>query len=219
MRITNVRDPIPHSFVDGILKSPLSILDWYNLRPQGVHTKNIELLSFAVNSTHVNSTVETKHCANCGGCDTVLSSTSLSNDSWFANAFGQESLADRVINFVGASMCEILPLQPYGGSSRQLSETFCLMKRGGSSHKVLPVAIDFSKKFLIVLELLVFFLEFTECLRESLGDKLSPKIAETALCLETFHCSFVLGQIGHCPQRCCSVSSFLSLSQCSCCQF
>mmetsp|Transcript_7366 Transcript_7366/g.18026 ORF Transcript_7366/g.18026 Transcript_7366/m.18026 type:complete len:482 (+) Transcript_7366:427-1872(+) len=179
--VANISDPVRHGFVDGILECALTILNRDNLGTEGVHTENIKLLTFAIDSTHINSTVQSKHSTYGCGCNTVLSGTGFGNDTGLANSLGQKSLSNSIVDLVGTSVGQIFSLQPNVGSSCQLGQTFCLVKRGRSTDEFATEAIQFCQKLGIVLDFVVFFFNFLECNRESFGNVLSSEFTESGL--------------------------------------
>mmetsp|Transcript_26558 Transcript_26558/g.58214 ORF Transcript_26558/g.58214 Transcript_26558/m.58214 type:complete len:203 (-) Transcript_26558:64-672(-) len=86
--IPHVRYPISHGLIDGILQGALSILDGNNLGTESVHTEYVELLTFAVDGTHVYGAVKTQHGTDSSSSNTVLPGASFGNDARLANALG-----------------------------------------------------------------------------------------------------------------------------------
>mmetsp|Transcript_126736 Transcript_126736/g.354854 ORF Transcript_126736/g.354854 Transcript_126736/m.354854 type:complete len:222 (-) Transcript_126736:1269-1934(-) len=152
VRISNVRDPVTHGFVDSILECPLTILHRDDLCAKSIHAENIQLLSFAVNSSHVNDALQSKHGTNSSGSHTVLSSSCLSNDTRFSEAFGEKGLANSVINLVSTSVGQILALQPDSSTTGQFSEAAGLVKRGRSADEVPSVSVQFCHKIGVVFD-------------------------------------------------------------------
>mmetsp|Transcript_6711 Transcript_6711/g.13843 ORF Transcript_6711/g.13843 Transcript_6711/m.13843 type:complete len:323 (-) Transcript_6711:1034-2002(-) len=182
--VANISDPVRHGFVDGILECALTILNGDNLGTEGIHTENIKLLTFAIDGTHVNGAVQSKHSTHSCGCNTVLSGTGFGNDTGLANSFGQKSLSNRIVDLVGTSVGQIFTLQPNGGSSCQLGQTFCLVERGWSTDEFATEAIQFCQKLGIVLDFVVFFFNFLKCNRESFGNVLSSEFTESGLVVD-----------------------------------
>mmetsp|Transcript_42448 Transcript_42448/g.102243 ORF Transcript_42448/g.102243 Transcript_42448/m.102243 type:complete len:260 (-) Transcript_42448:1324-2103(-) len=87
--VAYVRDPVTHRLIDCILQSSLSGLDRNDLRTKGIHPEHIELLTFAVNSSHVNDALKSQHSTYGSSRNTVLSSSCLCNDTRLANTFRQ----------------------------------------------------------------------------------------------------------------------------------
>mmetsp|Transcript_14152 Transcript_14152/g.24610 ORF Transcript_14152/g.24610 Transcript_14152/m.24610 type:complete len:203 (-) Transcript_14152:1222-1830(-) len=116
--VTNVGDPITHRFVDGVLESFLTSFHRNNLGTKCVHSEDIQLLSFAVNSSHVDNTFQSQHGTDSRGCDTVLPSTCFGNDARLAKTLGQKSLSNSVVDFVSTSVRQIFSFEPNISPSR-----------------------------------------------------------------------------------------------------
>ncbi|KAI6756470.1 hypothetical protein HG530_012206 [Fusarium avenaceum] len=85
-----VNDPGTKGFVDSISESLATSLDSNNLGTQQAHTENVEGLS----------------------SDTVLSSTSFSNNTLLSESSSEEKLAQCVVDLVAAGMVQVLTLEP-----------------------------------------------------------------------------------------------------------
>ena len=136
-----------------------------------------------------------KHGADGSGGDTVLPGTGLGNDTGFADAFGEECLADGVVDFVSTSMCQILTLEPDGGTASELGQTLGLVQRSRTADKVLSVLSNFGKEVGIVLDLFVCLLNLAEGFRKSFGDELSAKGTESLILVPCLDLLIVAG--GH----------------------
>mmetsp|Transcript_23587 Transcript_23587/g.35848 ORF Transcript_23587/g.35848 Transcript_23587/m.35848 type:complete len:754 (+) Transcript_23587:16-2277(+) len=181
VRVPHVRHPIPHGLVDSVLQRRLAVLHGHHLRPQGVHSEHIELLTFAVHGAHVNRAVQAELGAD-GGCrHAVLSSSSLSDDTRLADFLRQKRLSDGVVDLVRSRVRQILPLQPDGCPTAVFGQSISLVKGCGTSHEVLTVLLQLGEKVFIVLDLIVLLLNLAEGLRKRLGDELSAEPAEAGL--------------------------------------
>mmetsp|Transcript_11316 Transcript_11316/g.26221 ORF Transcript_11316/g.26221 Transcript_11316/m.26221 type:complete len:268 (+) Transcript_11316:677-1480(+) len=181
MCIAYVGHPISHGFVDCILQGPLSILHGNHLGSQRVHAEYIEFLSFTIDSTHVHCAVQPQHGANSGGGDSVLSCPRFCNDAWFAHAFRQQGLSDRIVDLVSTGVSQILTLQPDSGTTRVLCQTLCFVQWSRASHKVLSVSIQFRPKRGIILERVVGVLEFRKGNRKRFRNELSSELSKARL--------------------------------------
>mmetsp|Transcript_21890 Transcript_21890/g.52082 ORF Transcript_21890/g.52082 Transcript_21890/m.52082 type:complete len:224 (-) Transcript_21890:1277-1948(-) len=162
VRVTHVRDPVGHGFVDGILQRALTFFDGHDLGAERVHSEDVQLLPFAIHGTHVNGAIQSQHGAHRGRCDTVLTGTRLRDDARLAELLRQQGLSDRVVDLVGARVGQILPLQPDGGSSGQFGQTLRLVERRGSAHEFSAESVDFGDELGIVFDLIVRFFDFLE---------------------------------------------------------
>mmetsp|Transcript_16550 Transcript_16550/g.30032 ORF Transcript_16550/g.30032 Transcript_16550/m.30032 type:complete len:523 (+) Transcript_16550:478-2046(+) len=179
--ITHIRHPITHSLVNRILQRRLTIMHRDNLRSQRVHTENIQLLTFAIHSTHVHSAVQAKLGTNGRRRNTMLPRTSLGNDTRLTNPLRQESLTNGIVNLVRPSMRQILPLEPDLRTTTHFRQTIRQMKGSGSPHKVLTVHGQLGQEIRIILDQIVLLLDLAERLRKRLGNELPPELAKPRL--------------------------------------
>mmetsp|Transcript_18026 Transcript_18026/g.27360 ORF Transcript_18026/g.27360 Transcript_18026/m.27360 type:complete len:312 (+) Transcript_18026:240-1175(+) len=209
--VTDIGNPISHGLINSILEGTLTIFHRDYLSSESIHTEYVKLLTFAIHGSHVNSTVKTKLGTNGGSSHTVLSSTCLGNDTWLSNTLGKECLSNGIINLMSTGMSQILTLKPNLGTSAIIRQTLSKVKRSGSSNKVLTVDSKFRKEFRIILDLIVLLLNFTECLRQSLGDELSSELTKVSL-LETFLADLILGDFSKCSGLILGICSLLQSS-------
>ena len=111
-----IRYPVTHCFIHSVFECPRTRVYWYHLStcqyllqqvgvcayfgPEHVNAEDVECLTTNILGTHVNDTLHAEPGAN-GSCRyTVLSCTSLSDDTLLANAAGQEDLPDCIVDLV-----------------------------------------------------------------------------------------------------------------------
>mmetsp|Transcript_32153 Transcript_32153/g.68034 ORF Transcript_32153/g.68034 Transcript_32153/m.68034 type:complete len:497 (+) Transcript_32153:302-1792(+) len=193
--IPYVCDPITHCLIDGILQCCLTLLHWAHLGSQRVHTEHIELLTLAVHSTHVYSAVQSQLGTNRCSRHTMLPRSCLGNDARLTNLLRQDGLSDGIVNFMCASMRQILPLQPNGSSTTHFRQSIRLMKGSGSTNKITTVLIKLGQEVRIVFDLDIFLLNLTKCLGKSFWNELPTELTESSLDTElgNFIRHFVLG--------------------------
>merc|ERR1719491_893906 len=118
--------------------------------------------------------------ANGSSRNPMLSCPSFGNNPRLTNSLRQQRLSNRIINLMRTGMCQILPLQPNLRPSRVFRQPFRKMQRGWPSYKVLPILREFSEIFRIIFDEIVLFFNFTECVGESLGYKLSSEFTKVS---------------------------------------
>mmetsp|Transcript_8216 Transcript_8216/g.19649 ORF Transcript_8216/g.19649 Transcript_8216/m.19649 type:complete len:304 (-) Transcript_8216:430-1341(-) len=84
----------------------------------------------------------------------MLSSASLSNDSLLAELYGQQGLADGIVDLVGASVSQLLALEPDLCTAAEVAESLCMVQRGGAADEVLAEPRQLSLELRIHLPLL-----------------------------------------------------------------
>lgn len=94
VRVAHVGNPVAHSFVDSIFQGLAATGDGNNGGAQQLHLEHVERLSFNIFGTHVDHTLETELGANCSCGDTVLTSTSLGNNTRLVQSLSEQCLTD-----------------------------------------------------------------------------------------------------------------------------
>lgn len=105
-------DPVSHSLVDSVLQGLGTGGNGDNSTTKHLDPEDVQLLPPHILSTHENVTLHAKLGADGGGGDTVLTGTSLGDNSSLAQSLGEENLANGIVNLVRTSMVEIFPLEP-----------------------------------------------------------------------------------------------------------
>ena len=75
------------------------------------HAEDIERLALDIHLAHVDDAFQAKHRADrCRG-DAMLSRARFGNDALFAHAFCQQTLPQRIIDFVRACVCKVFTFE------------------------------------------------------------------------------------------------------------
>ena len=128
------------------LEGPAARLDWDHLGAQRAHPEDVELLALRVDLTHVHNALEPHHGAHSGGGNSMLPRTSLGDDARFAEPLGEDSLANGVVDLVGAGVREVLALEPDACSTAQLGEALREIDRGGTADELVTEVVDLGLK-------------------------------------------------------------------------
>mmetsp|Transcript_6582 Transcript_6582/g.15700 ORF Transcript_6582/g.15700 Transcript_6582/m.15700 type:complete len:599 (-) Transcript_6582:87-1883(-) len=171
----DVGHPVAHGLIDGILQGLRPALHRHHLGPQHLHPEHVQLLPLHVHRAHVHDALHPQQRAGRGRGDPVLAGPGLSNDAALPNLLGQESLSHRVVDLMGASVGQLLTLEPDLGPSDLLREPLRVVQRGGPSDELLPQARHLSIELRVNLALVIHFLQLLVCLHESLRDKPASK--------------------------------------------
>ena len=107
----DVRDPVAHRLVDGVLERGRAGRHRADLGAERAHAQDVGLLAFDVLGAHVHDARQVQQGAGRGGGDAVLAGAGLGDDPGLAEAAGQQRLAQRVVDLVGAGVREVLALQ------------------------------------------------------------------------------------------------------------
>ena len=123
------------------------MFDLVNRGPEKFHSEDVERLSPCIFGAHVDFAVDSEPCAGRGGGDAMLSGPGFGNDSLLAHAFGQEHLADGVVDLVGTGVGKVFPLQPDVRSARNLAEPRGMGEGGWSADEVTEFRIHGGLEF------------------------------------------------------------------------
>jgi hypothetical protein len=110
VRRLDVGDPVADGFVDGVLECTAAGLDGDYLGSEQVHAQDVHVLAFDVLAAHVHVAFEAEQGGGGGGGDAVLAGPGLGDNPRLAHALGEQDLANRVVDFVGAGMGQVLAL-------------------------------------------------------------------------------------------------------------
>ena len=112
MGIFNVGHPITKRLIDGILQSLGARIYPSDLTAEQTHAIDIRLLTAHIFNAHVNDALETQQST--GGCGRhpMLTSACFGNDALLTQALSNQSLANRIVDFVGTGVIEVFALKP-----------------------------------------------------------------------------------------------------------
>ena len=108
----DVRDPVADGRRHRLLERARARLDRLDARAEQAHSLDVRLLPAHVLGSHVHDALEVEQGAGGGRGHAVLAGAGLGDDPRLAHALGQQRLADRVVDLVGAGVVEVLALEP-----------------------------------------------------------------------------------------------------------
>ena len=103
--------PLPEGGGAGVLQGASPLSDRHYLRTQKAHPVDIESLTDGVLLSHKDHALHAEQGGGGGGGHPVLSSAGLGNEAAFAHLFGQQGLAQHVVDLVGAGVVQVLPFE------------------------------------------------------------------------------------------------------------
>ena len=107
----DVRDPVADRGADRLLERPRARFDRHHLGAEQLHPLDVRRLAADVLGAHVDDALEPEQRAGGRGGDAVLARPGLGDDPRLAHPLGQQRLAERVVDLVGAGVGEVLALQ------------------------------------------------------------------------------------------------------------
>mmetsp|Transcript_21583 Transcript_21583/g.35860 ORF Transcript_21583/g.35860 Transcript_21583/m.35860 type:complete len:502 (-) Transcript_21583:691-2196(-) len=142
VRVADVGHPVAHGLVDGVLQRAAARLHGHHLGPQHLHAEHVELLTLAVDGTHIHRAVQVHEGADAGSGHPVLPSPSLCNDAALAKALCEQRLAHGVVDLVGSGVRELLTLEPDVGTAKLIGDTLGQINGRGPADELFAVEVD-----------------------------------------------------------------------------
>ncbi len=115
--------------VNGFLKGTATKLNRNNLRAKHLHASDVRVLFSHVNGAHVNLTIQSHKRGRLSKRNTVLTCTSLSNESLLAHALCQQSLTKAVVDLVSTGVVEVLTLEVHLGAAQFTRQVLCKVEQ------------------------------------------------------------------------------------------
>ena len=107
-----VDDPGAHSFIDGVSEGAATNFDGDDLSTEEFNAEHVEGLAADVFATHEDCAGHAEFGADGRRGDAVLACACFGDDFGFAQAPGEEDLAEGVVDFVGSRVVEIFTFEP-----------------------------------------------------------------------------------------------------------
>lgn len=106
-------DPVADRFVDGVFEGCGALVDEAHLGSEQSHPLQVGGLPIGVDLAHVDHAVEAEERADRRGGDAVLSCTGVGDDPLLAEAAGEQTLCEAVVDLVGTGMGQVLAFDPH----------------------------------------------------------------------------------------------------------
>ncbi len=183
MRVLDVGDPVAQRLVDRVLEDAVAQRDLHDFRAEHAHARHVERLASGIDLTHVDAAFETEHGAYRGGRHTMLAGARFGDHARFAHALDEQRLPQRVVDFVGAGVVEVLTLQENpciesGLLLKAFGETRRLGQRRGTSYILLVEPCQFLVEFRVGLGFRVDAFQFIQRRDQRLRDVTSAELSK-----------------------------------------
>src|SRR6185437_52451 len=188
--ISHVRYPVANCFARGILQRLRPRRHRTHFRAHEPHPEDVQRLSPHVFLAHVDHALETEPGAH--GCCRypVLACTGLGDDPSLAHPPGEQRLSDGVVDFVGARVVEIFPLEVHGGSN-QLGEARRITQRGWTTDVGTEQIVQLGSEAGVRHGAIVLLLQLIERRDQRLGDISAAEHAKPVLSFRYRHARWV----------------------------
>ena len=134
----DVRDPVAHRLVDRVLERRGPAGHAPDLGAQRAHPEHVRGLALDVLLAHEHDARQAEQRARGRGRDAVLAGAGLGDDPRLAEPPGEQRLAERVVDLVGAGVGQVLALEVQAERIRAAGRRAC---RGARPHPASAAAM------------------------------------------------------------------------------
>ena len=181
VRGLDVGDPVAERLVDRVLEGPGAGGDGDHLGAEHRHPGHVERLPADVDLAHVDDALQAEQRARGRGGHPVLARPGLRDDPRLAHPPGQQRLAERVVDLVGAGVVQVLPLEEHPRAAGLRCEPGNLGERARTPGVVLEQLVELRDERGIRLRLLVLGGDLIHGGDQRLGDERAAELAEVPL--------------------------------------
>ena len=172
--------PIAEGLVHGVAQGPRTAADRPDLRPQQLHAEDIGPLAADVFFAHVDDALQAEVGTGRGGGHAVLPGAGLGDDPPLAHAQRQQGLAQRVVDFVGPGVVEVLALEINPRPAAMFRQPAGEVQRRRPADIVLVQLVEFGLEGRIGRSLGVLDRQFVQGASQGFGNIASAELAEAA---------------------------------------
>ncbi len=180
VRGANVGDPVAHRFVDGVFERVAAGLDADDLRAEHAHARNVERLARHVFGAHVDDAFEAEMRGDGGAGDAVLAGAGFRDDARLVHFYGEQALADGVVDFVRAGVEQVFALEVDARAAEMFREALGELQRRRAADEIFQEVLELRLECWVGFGELVGALEFEERDHEGFGDVAAAVGAEAS---------------------------------------
>ena len=144
------------------------------------HPGDVEGLALHVHLAHVNDAFHAEAGADGGGGDAMLAGSGFRDDAFFPESFGEQDLAERVVDLVGTGVEQVLAFQVNLRAAEQFGPAFGEVERSRAADVVVKQVIEFRLECGVVFRGLVGSCEFLKWGHQGFRHKHAAELAEVA---------------------------------------
>ncbi len=176
----DVGDPVAHGLADGVFQRLRAGGDAADFSAKQPHAQHIQLLAGHVDVAHVDDAFKAEQGADGGGGHAVLARAGFGDDALLAHAFGQQALAEGVVDFVRAGVEQVFALEIDFGAAELLGQALAEVERRGAAGVVVEQISQFGLEGSIGFGYVVFVLQFEQGGHQGFRDVAAAVDAEAA---------------------------------------
>ena len=185
--VVNIRYPVTQSIVHGIFQRTTTRGHRDNFSTQQAHTEYIWCLTLNIMRAHIDHTLKAKLCTDRRRCNAVLTSARFSDNALFSHAACQNDLAQHVVNFMRASVVQLVTLHVHFGTTKVFGQALSMIQWAWTANIVLPQKIHLCPKTVVRFRLFVFFLKAKDQWHQGFRDETSTEITKPSLLIRSSH--------------------------------
>ena len=176
----HIGDPVAQRLVHRILERARTGRHAAHLRAHELHAEDIGLLPLDIDFAHIDDARIAETRGDSRGGDAVLAGASLGDDAGLAHAFGQQNLAEAIVDLVRAGVIEVFALQVDLRAAKVLGQAFGEVERIGPADIILEQAVQLGVKSGIGLRLFIGAFKIKHERHQRLGDEAAAIGTEVA---------------------------------------
>ena len=157
MGMADVGRPVAQGLVQRVLQRAAARVDGDDPAAHEAHAEDVQRLAGHVLGTHVDVAFQAEAGGHGGRGHAVLARPGLRDDPRFLHAPGEQDLADRVVDLVGARVVQVLPLEIDPRAAEGLRQPLRVVEGGRTAHVVPEVVTELLFEFRVPFRRLVDF--------------------------------------------------------------
>ena len=192
-RVAGMAAPVADGCATSIAQCHVTSTNRVHLGTQHLHSFNVGVLALHIGSTHKHLAFHVHQRTYGSCCHTMLSGSSLADDTRLTHLLGQQNLSDGVVNLVRTSVVQVFTLQVQLAAIL-LAQALGIVQRTGATHVVLQQGMILGLKLLALDDWEISLLQIMHALVEYLRHVSTTKLSiETVFVnLKIAHISFFL---------------------------
>ena len=176
--VLEIRGPVAHRLVHGILQGAATARDRHNLRAIHFHGRHVRLLAAYIDFAHVHHAFEAELRAGGGSGEPVLAGTRLRDNAGLAHLLCEQALTDGVVDLVCARVGEAFELDVNLRTTQEFGRRRGKVQRSLAANVVALDNAQLFEEFRIVDVLVERRFEIVERAADDFGNVLATELVK-----------------------------------------